>query len=203
MASIQQSLNQMLGATAGAATALTYMHRQTPGYQAKQLEKGVEKINKQFNLQGEKTLQEATPEERARMLRAGEEATKLREEALKIAPTPKRLENIEKAETSLKTLKEGIAQAETYEAEQEARAAYEAEQAEAYEASQNIASIETAKAKAEDNSLSRLQEAIETQTEQKNSLKDRFDRLREVLSAKERGQLDTMYNRHKNKGEID
>lgn len=203
MASIQQSLNQLLGATAGVATAGAYMYRQTPGYQAKQLERGVEKINKQFNLQGEKTLQEATPEERARMLRAGEEATKLREEALKIAPTPKRLENIEKAETSLKTLKEGIAQAEAHEAEQEARAAYEAEQAEAYEASQNITPVETAKARAEQNAITRLQNTIEAQTEQKNSLKDRFDRLREILSAKERGQLDTMYNRHRKKGEID
>lgn len=35
MASIQQSLNQTLGALAGAATAGAYMYRQTPHYQAR------------------------------------------------------------------------------------------------------------------------------------------------------------------------
>lgn len=35
MASIQQSLNQLLGAAAGVATAGSYLYRQTPGYQAK------------------------------------------------------------------------------------------------------------------------------------------------------------------------
>lgn len=112
MASIQQSLNQLLGVVAGTATAGSYIYRQTPGYKARQLEEGVENINKQFSLQGGKTIEEATPEARARALKAGEKAVSLREEALNLAPTAERLANVEKAETSLKTLKEGISQVE-------------------------------------------------------------------------------------------
>lgn len=123
MASIQQSLNQLLGAVAGATTAGSYIYRQTPGYQARKAEKGVESINKQFSLQGDGTIEEATPEARERALKAGEKAMSLREEALNLAPNAKRLENVEKAEASLKTLKEGIAEVEAKEkAEAEAEA---------------------------------------------------------------------------------
>jgi hypothetical protein len=115
MASIQQSLNQLLGAVAGTATATSYLVRQTPGYKARKAEQGVENINKQFSLQ-KGTIEEATPEARERALRAGEKAVSLREEALNLAPNAERLENVEKAETSLKTLKEGIAEAEAAEA---------------------------------------------------------------------------------------
>lgn len=115
MASIQQSLNQLLGVVAGTATAGSYIYRQTPGYKARQLEEGVENINKQFSLQGGKTIEEVTPEARERALKAGEKAVSLREEALNLAPTAERLENVEKAETSLKKLKEGISQVEAKE----------------------------------------------------------------------------------------
>lgn len=115
MASIQQSLNQLLGVVAGTATAGSYMYRQTPGYKARQVEEGVKNINKQFSLQGGKTIEEITPEARERALKAGEKAVSLREEALNLAPTAERLENVEKAETSLKKLKEGISQAEAKE----------------------------------------------------------------------------------------
>lgn len=112
MAAIQQSLNQLLGVVAGTATAGSYIYRQTPGYKARQVEEGVKNINKQFSLQGGKTIEEVTPEARERALKAGEKAVSLREEALNLAPTAERLENVEKAETSLKKLKEGISQAE-------------------------------------------------------------------------------------------
>lgn len=128
MASIQQSLNQLLGVVAGTATAGSYILRQTPGYKARQVEEGVKNINKQFSLQGEKTIEESTPEARARALKAGEKAVSLREEALNLAPTAERLENVEKAETSLKTLKEGISKAEEKEKkEAEAKEKAEAE----------------------------------------------------------------------------
>lgn len=42
MASIQQSFNTLLGAVAGAATAGSYMYRQSPTYKAKQIEKAAE-----------------------------------------------------------------------------------------------------------------------------------------------------------------
>lgn len=121
MASIQQSLNQLLGVVAGTATAGSYILRQTPGYKARQVEEGVKNINKQFSLQGERTIEEATPEARERALKAGEKAVSLREEALNLAPTAERLANVEKAETSLKELKEGISQAEKLEQEEEVR----------------------------------------------------------------------------------
>ena len=39
MASIQQSMNQLLGAVAGASTAGAYLYRQTPSYKARQYDK--------------------------------------------------------------------------------------------------------------------------------------------------------------------
>ena len=199
MASIQQSMNALVGSALGAATTGSYFYRQSSGYQAKQLEKGVEKINKQFGLQGNKTIQEASPEERARLLKAGEKGIELREKAFEMAPNAKRLENISKAEKSLKTLKEGIAEAE----EQEAIEQQRQEEAEAYMEENAFESFITPKVVAEQKALDRLTDKIDTQTAQKQAYKDRLDTLREKASAKERGQLDTMIGRLRNKGEFE
>ena len=198
MASIQQSLNALMGSALGAATVGSYMYRQTPGFQAKQIEKGVDKINKQFALHGNNTIEQATPEDRARLLQAGEKGVELREKAFEMAPTAKRLENITKAEGSLKTLKQGVAEAE----EQEAINQQLQEEAEAHMQEQAFESSITPKEKAEGNAINRLAAATQAQITQRDALKDRFEFLKS-FSAKERAQFESAYNRHKNKGEID
>ena len=214
MASIQQSMNALVGSALGAATTGSYFYRQSSGYQARQLEKGVEKINKQFSLHGDKTIQEASPEERAHLLKAGEEGTKLRERAFEMAPTTKRLENLSNAEGSLKTLKQVIAEVEEREKEEREAAEREAaereaieqqlqEAAEAYMEENAFESFITPKVVAEQKALDRLTDKIDTQTAQKQAYKDRLDTLREKASAKERGQLDTMIGRLRNKGEFE
>lgn len=143
MASIQQSMNQLLGAVAGATTAGTYMYRQSDAFKARQAERGVASINKQFALHKDQTIAEASPEERARLLEAGKRGVQLREKAFETKPTAKRLEKIRKAEGSLETLEQGITEAEKAEqAEATAEAVTQAQAQENAEEAERIASGE-------------------------------------------------------------
>lgn len=170
MASIQQSLNTLLGAIAGATTAGTYMYRQTPGYQEKkELELLDRKTNKLYNALEETAYQskgeEGTPEWEA-LRNLEEEDIKAKRRALEIDPTEERAKKYSKA------MKE------------------------------YASDFPNKKAKAEQAGLDRLTQATETQIAQRESGKERFEFLK-AFSAKERGQFETAYNRHKNKGEID
>lgn len=81
MASIQQSLNQLLGAAAGAATAGSYMIRQSDMYKAAQLDKKAEKL--------EEYTEAIDVEDEGE---AYEESRQARVEAAKLSPTKKRTE---------------------------------------------------------------------------------------------------------------
>lgn len=205
MASIQQSLNQLLGATAGAATMGSYMIRGSDWYKAGQLEKRANKLMKYELAQtGEKTGE------------AYEEARKLEVEAAKLHPTKERVdrasviwgERDEEAEpiTKSKLAKEDPNKrvplpfaTDTGAPEGTLQDVIEASNAPA----EPLSLHQQARKKAEAEAFSRLKNQTATLRNQTEARKDRFDMLRAVLSAKERSQLDTMYNRHKNKGELD
>ena len=170
MASIQQSLNQLLGAVAGATTMGSYMYRQTPGYQEKkELELLDRKTNKLYNAMEETAYQsggeEGTPEWEA-LRNLEEEDIKTKRRALEIDPTEERAKEYSRA------MKE------------------------------YALDFPNKKADAEQAGLDRVAQSTETQLTQRQALKERFDFLK-AFSAKERGQFETAYNRHKNKGEID
>ena len=172
MASIQQSMNALMGSALGIATAGSYMYRQSHTYKDKLAEKEAnslqtildegqyEALNPEKTLKEQETLQKGVVE--------------ARKEAYKLKPTTERHNKLFDAYGAL-------GDTQTLITEEEARK----------------------KVIAEEKALSRLADKINAQTAQQEARKDRFDMLREVASAKERGQLDTMYNRHKNKGEID
>ena len=165
MASIQQSLNQLLGATAGVATAGSYMYRQSNKYQASQLEKKAER------------LQEFTEGiDVADTGEAYDESRKLQIEAAKLDPNKK--------VASHDDFSKKITRAER------ARELYEEI------AEENRAN---AKRKAEANAVQRQEQKIMTARNMLEALKERKD----LLSAKERGQLGTMLGRNKEKGGMD
>lgn len=104
MASIQQSMNQLLGAVAGATTAGSYMFRQTGTYQdmmaeqkAKKLEKTAQEVNKEIHNQTQ-IVDDFESEEGRRKAKArtqtivglGNYRNELQQEAYRTAPTSKR-----------------------------------------------------------------------------------------------------------------
>lgn len=194
MASIQQSLNQLISSTAGLATAGTYLYSQSPEYKARQKEKGVGNINKQFQLQKDQTIQGATPEVRERLLKAGEKGVSLREEALDLAPSAQRLENLSKAEASLKELREAVADAEIEEARRKAEEEqrYEAEMA--YMEEQNFNA--TPQAIAEKKAVQRITAKTDAQRQMLQGLVERFD----TLSAKQQRQVLDVAHKSAKKG---
>lgn len=165
MASIQQSLNQLLGAAAGVATAGSYLYRQTPGYQARQYDKEA-KAGEALIESGSSEFYENSEDFYKEQTRQAEEVLKAREKAYKTKPT------VDRHEEYIRATKEYSDR------------------------------LQEQREFAEQAGLDRLTKSTEAQTTQRQALKDRFDFLKS-FSAKERGQFETAYNRHKNKGEID
>lgn len=104
MTSIQGAYSQLLGAAAGAATAGSYMTRQSDWYKAKQAEQKVDKINKSLSLQEHRSLDELSETEAEYLTETAETGVNLREQALVAAPTEKRAKALEKAQTTKQTL---------------------------------------------------------------------------------------------------
>lgn len=102
MASIQQSLNQLLGAATGAATVGSYMYRQSNFYKAGMAEKSAKTIEKTLEANKE-DLAKMTPAQREAHLKRQKLATEKRAEAGTLYPTKKRAEDIS---ASYKTLEE-------------------------------------------------------------------------------------------------
>ena len=96
MTSIQGAYSQLLGAAAGAATAGSYMIRQSDWYKAQQADKKVENINKALGAKDYES-EKLPSEEQQSVLAAGERAVSLRQEALLASPTKKRAEAESKA----------------------------------------------------------------------------------------------------------
>lgn len=169
MASIQQSLNQLLGAAAGAATAGSYMIRQSAGYQAKQeanrLENRAERLQQYSEGIDVEDLGEAYGKSRELQIEAAMIDPK------KMVPShddpSKKVTRAERAHQLLGEI-----------------------------AAENRAAN---KAKAESEAVSRLETRSMTAREMLTALQERKD----LLSAKERGQLGTMAGRHKDKGGMD
>lgn len=86
MASIQQSLNQMLGSVAGIATAGTYLYTQSDAYKAGQKEKEAKGYERLADKAMDRFLE--TPEDRTGEIY--EEARELEEQAYHTAPTETR-----------------------------------------------------------------------------------------------------------------
>lgn len=160
MASIQQSLNQLLGATAGVATAGSYMVRQSSRYQARQADKQADAI-REFLDRGATEFAE-NPEEKTEELMSEELA--LREKALKLGPSVKRHNKLVAGYEEMTDVKaihrQGIAESEA---------------------------------------LQRQEQKIMSARNMLEALQQRKD----LLSAKERGQLGTMLGRNKEKGGMD
>ena len=172
MASIQQSLNQLLGATAGVATAGSYMVRQSPEFRAKQLDKGATEVQKQVtNLINDldKIPQEDSIQHKAQTQAIAKIAEKRRdivERAFDTSPTFDRAKKLAVAERGR------VIKAERDRMKQEY---------------------------AEQNSISRL----ETRSMTARNMLEALQQRKDLLSAKERGQLGTMLGRNKEKGGMD
>ena len=150
MTSIQQSLNSLIGATAGLATAGSYLYSQSD------FKKG--RIATKQGIKLTEAAEQFVADDLEEGLKVANEAVEATRRGYTIHPT-------EKSE-------------------------------EAY------FSAISSKQKYEDALMDRQNEQIESQRNQKQSFKDRFDFLKS-FSAKERGQFITAYNRHNKKGEID
>lgn len=130
MASIQQSMNQLLGAVAGAGTMGAYMIRGSNWYKAGQADKSAETIEKTLNV-SEEDLAKMTPAQREAHLKRQELATEKRAEAGTLYPTRKRAEGISASYQQLEEKKgmiDKVKGAEAEKAENEAREAFEAEE---------------------------------------------------------------------------
>lgn len=204
MASIQQSLNQLLGAAAGTATAGSYMYRQSGTYQAQKAGLAAKKLDKTLK-DYEKNIEGKMTEEQGKtIIDLSKEVSDMRKDALMSKPTKTRAEAYKNAligqdisETEYS--KEGLAIGEMLERRPHKMIKNDKGEWEIQFLDETAA---TPKTKAEQAGLDRLTQATETQLTQRQALKDRFDFLK-AFSAKERGQFETAYNRHKNKGEID
>ena len=205
MASIQQSLNTLLGAAAGAATAGSYMYRQSGTYQAQKAGSAAKKLDKTLK-DYEKGIEGKMTEEQGKtIIDLSKEVSDMRKDALMSKPTQKRAEAYKNAligqdisETEYS--KEGLALGEML--ERRPHKTVKNEKTGEWEIQFLDEVAATPKAKAEQAGLDRLTQATETQIAQRESRKERFEFLKS-FSAKERGQFETAYNRHKNKGEID
>lgn len=136
MASIQQSMNQLLGAVAGATTAGTYMYRQSNTYKAGVAEKSARTIEKTLGAT-EEDIANMTSAQREAHLKRQELATEKRAEAGTLRPSKKRAEGISASYQQLAEKKGMIEQVEekergalAEEAEAQAKAEFEAEEAE-------------------------------------------------------------------------
>ena len=182
MTSIQQSMNQMLGAVAGVATAGSYMARQTPGFKRK-----------------EELDRLAT--QRARLIEAGEQLSEQAGVEVGEAMDKKGVDLDPEQTKAWKAMKP------TMEKELEtARRQFELDPTEArakdyaqLQKEYDLAYPEEAKAKAEENAVKRVETRMMTAREMLSALQQRKD----LLSAKERGQIGTMAGRHKDKGGMD
>lgn len=170
MASIQQSMNALVGSAFGAATTETYFYRQSPHYQSRQLETQAKRLQNYSEGIDAEDLGEAYGKSRDLQI----EAAMLNPKG-KVPSHDVPGKKVTKAERARQLIQE-IAEENR---------------------------IEKKQARAEKNALDRLADKINTQIAQQEAHKDRLDILREVASAKERGQLDTMIGRHKNKGDFD
>ena len=177
MASIQQSLNALLGSAAGAATAGTYLHRQTPEYQRSQEIKGLKSEIENITVAQEKLGELASDTEDKyggdfENTPAYKAADNLQS---KLVEKRQRLLQLDWNEDTAKQLANDTA------------------------ALENINTKLALQKKAESNSLDRLETRTMTAREMLASLIERKD----LLSAKERGQLTTMAGRNKDKGGFD
>ena len=205
MASIQQSLNQLLGATAGAATMGSYMYRQSGTYQARKAEKAATELEKTSRQYEENIKGKMTEEQGKTIIDLDKGVSELRKDALMSKPNEKRANEYKNAlsrqdvsETDYS--KEGLALGELL--ERRPHKTVKNEKTGEWEIQFLDEAAATPKAKAEQAGLDRVAQSAETQLTQRQALKERFDFLK-AFSAKERGQFETAYNRHKNKGEID
>lgn len=168
MASIQQSMNQLLGAAMGAATAGSYMYRQSPTYQRKteirNLKSEIEDIEESQAKLGELASGQSDDFENTPAYRAANEL-----EATRYAKTQKLL-GLDWDEATARRLAHSKGVLE-----------------------------EIARKEAEAAGLSR----VETQSLTHREMFEALLARKEMLSAKEHGQLDTMYHRHLKKGDID
>lgn len=176
MASIQQSMNALVGSALGAATTGSYFYRQSPEFRAKQLDKGAKEVQEQVvNLindlekipEGDSISHKA---QNQAIVKLAEKRRGLVEQAFDTSPTFDRAKKLAGAERGR------VIKAERDRMKQEY---------------------------AEKKALESLTNKVDTQMEQKQAYKDRLDTLREKASAKERGQLDTMIGRLRNKGEFE
>ena len=169
MASIQQSMNQLLGAAMGAATAGSYMYRQSPTYQRKtevrNLKSEIEDISASQEKLGELAAKQNGDDfENTPAYRAANEL-----EAAKYSKTQKLL-GLDWNETTARQL-----------------------------ANSKAALEKMARENAEAAGLSR----VETQSLTHREMFEALLARKEMLSAKEHGQLDTMYHKHLKKGDFD
>lgn len=204
MASIQQSLNALIGAAAGAATMGSYMYRQSGTYQAQKAGLAAEKLSKTAKEYTEGLPKKMTEEQGQTIIGLDQEISSLRKEALMASPNRERAEAYKNAlvrqdisETDYS--REGLAVGE--ELERRPHKVVKNDKGE-WEVQFLDEAAATPKAEAERAALDRVARTTEAQTTQREALKDRFNFLK-AFSAKERRQFETAYNRHKNKGEID
>lgn len=144
MASIQQSMNQLLGAVAGASTMGAYMVRGSNWYKAGQAEKSAKTIEKTLNA-SEEELAKMTPAQREAHLKRQQLATEKRAEAGTLYPTEERAKGIsasyqqlEEKKGMLERVKEKERGALAEEAEAQFRAQEEAQLAEDIESGRLI-----------------------------------------------------------------
>lgn len=93
MTSIQQSMNQMLSAVAGASTVGAYMIRGSKWYKAGQADKSAEAVEKTLDAT-EEDIAKMTPEQREAHIKRQELATQQRAEAGTLYPTRDRAEKV-------------------------------------------------------------------------------------------------------------
>ena len=206
MASIQQSLNQLLGAAAGAATAGSYMYRQSGTYQAQKAGQAAEKLGKISSEYTESLKGKMTQEQGQTIIDLENEVASMRKEALMAKPTKERAKEYQKAligkdiaETDYS--KEGLAIGDIL--DRRPHKTVKNEETGEWEIhfldEETPETPATPKEEAETDAASRLGERIITAREMFSNLMNRKD----ILSAKERGQLATMYGKHKEKGGMD
>lgn len=178
MASIQQSLNALIGTGSAAATMGAYMYRQSDAYKIKTLEKRQSKLDKASTELGEMAIEELSQ----KLGKSPAELTKKDLEGFYETPSGGASGDVNKelADTAreLLQLDPSRQRAEMY-------SAYKG----------NVLDKE----RAESNAVSRLETRSMTAREMLSALQERKD----LLSAKERGQLGTMAGRHKDKGGMD
>ena len=97
MASIQQSLNQLIGAGAGAAITSSYFIKQSPSYQARQADKGASAVEQTI----ERGAYENAADPIAEQERLQQKVHDLREQAYTLKPTHARGEALYKATGAL------------------------------------------------------------------------------------------------------